>query len=139
MIPYKYYDLNKWISKPNQMVLVSIILEKSRSLSKRTILLNQYEQYNKYFNYLGTSDWSSLAFKTHQGFLDKPRIVMSLKQHWDPSSGSPTELKMLLGVCFKFPFHLVGQTNIFFFQANHGAYSNHGTQVRNQNKDFQIG
>ena len=35
----------------------------------------------------------------------------------------------------EFPFNVIGKSTTAFYQANHGAYSNSGTQVGKQNKD----
>ena len=46
-------------------------------------------------------------------------------------------LNELPEVGLEFPFILIGKSsNGPFWQANHGAYSNPGTQVEAQNKDF---
>ena len=37
---------------------------------------------------------------------------------------------------FEFPVNLIGESAVAFSQANHGSYSNPGTQVGTQNKDF---
>ena len=48
----------------------------------------------------------------------------------------PNGLSVLLEARFEFPFILIGKMTMDFWGANHGAYSNPGTQVEVQNKDF---
>ena len=62
------------------------------------------------------------------------RLVTSAKQRRDPCSGSPKGLKAK--VRFKFPIRLIGKLTMAFLQPNHGTYSNPGTQVGTQNKNF---
>ena len=46
-------------------------------------------------------------------------------------------LNELPEVSFEFPFTLIGKSEMaFFYQVNHGAYSNPGTQVGAKNMDF---
>ena len=53
---------------------------------------------------------------------------------------TPNGLNKLPEVCFEFPFNLTGdhykQNKGLFQLANRGAYSNLGTQLEVQNKDF---
>ena len=67
-------------------------------------------------------------------------IVSSAKQHRDPCSGPSTDSKELREVRFGFPFNQIGQSNNGFFntQANHGAYSNPGTQLGNGTRILEL-
>ena len=48
----------------------------------------------------------------------------------------PNGLSELLEARFEFPFILIGKMTWIFWGANHGAYSNPGTQVEAQDKDL---
>ena len=50
---------------------------------------------------------------------------------------APGGLNKLPEVCFEFPFNLIGKSTMTFSLANHGAFSNPGTQVGAQNEDFR--
>ena len=68
--------------------------------------------------------------------VTEPQLATSVKQRQDPFSG-PQRIQQIIGSSFQISFHPDWQIHKGFFkQANHGAYSNPGTQMGAQNKDF---
>lgn len=65
-----------------------------------------------------------------------PRLVTSVKQHWDPCCGPPMDLMNYRKCISNFPSIWKANQHCLLKQANHCASSNPCTQVGIQNKDF---
>ena len=64
------------------------------------------------------------------------RLVTSAKQCRDPCSGPPMDSTNYWKCVSNFLSSWLGNRQCLFWQANHGTWSNPGTQVGPQNKDF---